>query len=190
MWHGICNLVIFYTHLIILCILIHIEIIDIWGKFQGRLARQIAWAIWPASLSKARRARSRHEPSGSWRTQLVTCLPAGRERLHWLSFNRFKVVSTAPKMLTIHGRLAQLVRASDLHSEGRGFESFIAHKCYSYRSETKGRSIGAIRENFPFTKPPFNIKLEWKFWARGVAWLTHLTVDQKIASSNLVGPAM
>ena len=25
------------------------------------------------------------------------------------------------------GRLAQLVRASDLHSEGRGFESLIAH---------------------------------------------------------------
>ncbi len=31
------------------------------------------------------------------------------------------------------GRLAQLVRASDLHSEGRGFNSFTAHQ-FSERS--------------------------------------------------------
>ncbi len=32
--------------------------------------------------------------------------------------------------LTLSGRLAQLARASDLHSEGRGFEPLIAHQIY------------------------------------------------------------
>ena len=34
-----------------------------------------------------------------------------------------------PSPGTKYGELAQLARASDLHSEGRGFDSLILHKC-------------------------------------------------------------
>ena len=56
------------------------------------------------------------------------------------------------------GRLAQLVRAPDLHSGGRRFESFIAH-----------HFLYILR-------------------ARGVVWLTCKIVDLEIAGSSPVEP--
>ena len=48
----------------------------------------------------------------------------------------------ASRMYHPDGRLAQLVRASRLHREGRGFESLTAHHC---RTGTPGRITIPLR---------------------------------------------
>ena len=137
------------------------------------------------------RKRERFLKMGVGRKELDKILKARRE---WVSING---LSFSRRLIRLWRRLERLtyiprqrrVRYWRKKAEGSSPSSPI-FLCWSLRGwqENWLQNAGLSVIIFSITEHWY-LTTEYFSWARGVAWLTYLTVDQKIASSNLVGPA-